>query len=757
MPSRLPSPEEIERVLAEHPGGAMTARELVEALRVPTRRRSSFRRLLRRLAGEGRLVLLRGRRYGARKVLGDVVGRYTRHPAGFGFVVPDDPEEPTDVFIPPGAQDGALSGDVVAVQVTDVKPDGRREGRIVRVVERKSLRVPGVFHPTASGGGLVQPLDAGFECEVLVPRDATRKARAGEIVTVELEELPDGSGRCARGKVVERLGFPDEPGIDVEVLIRKYALEPEFPPEVLAEVEALPGDPRDWPLSEREDFTDDPVVTIDGETAKDFDDAICVTRLPGGGYRLSVHIADVSFFVPEGSETDREALRRGTSVYFPGRVVPMLPERLSNDLCSLRPRELRLTQGVTIDYDVSGKVVAARFHDGVIRSRARLTYNEVAAMLEDGDAALRRKYRGVLPMLEAAGELARILGERRRRRGAIDFDLPEPELVLSLTGETERIVARERNLAHRLIEEFMLAANEVVATELRRKREPALYRVHERPDPVRVAKLAEALDGLGYTVPEPYESIRPKDLARLTELAKGKPEEPFVTRMVLRTMALARYDAECLGHFGLALRRYCHFTSPIRRYPDLVVHRALRRLRRGPKESAGEREDRIAQLPELARECSRLEREAEAAERESIAWKMAAYMAERLGDEFEGHIVDVGPHGLTITIEDPWVEGIVPIKRLGEEYFRYDARRRVLRGAESGVTFRLGGTIRVLVERVDLLRHTVDFAPVEPTVAVRRSGRRGGRSGRRTKAKAKAKVGRRGGRSARGGRKKGRR
>ncbi|MBP7147138.1 MAG: ribonuclease R [Acidobacteria bacterium] len=727
MAHKLPTVEQIEDVLRRSPDGAgLRAREVADQLGVSSRDRAALRRQLREMVAAGRLVALRGRRFGSRDMLGDVVGRYSRHAAGFGFVVPDDPDA-GDLFIPPGGQGGALHGDIVAAEVSEVRADGRREGRIRRVLERRSQSVVGLFQGTASGGGVVEPLDAGFGFEVLVPKDRTEGARTGEIVRVGLESFPF-DGAPGRGGVVERLGRPDEPGVDVEVLIRKYGFETTYPKEVEREADALPDDPARWPLAGREDFTGDDVVTIDGETAKDFDDAICVTRREGGGYRLAVHIADVAFFVQEGSALDEEALRRGTSVYFPGRAVAMLPERLSNDLCSLRPDELRLTQGVTIDYDARGTVRGTRFHDGVIRSRARLTYTEVARIVEERDEQARAGRAELLPMLDAAAELAGLLERVRERRGAIDFDLPEPEVVLELTGTTSEIVARRRNLAHRMIEEFMIAANEAVATELKRRHEPTLYRAHERPDPERAARLAEILAGLGYRIPEPYHALEPSDLAGVVEQAKGRAEEPFVNRAVLRTMALARYDAECLGHYGLALARYLHFTSPIRRYPDLVAHRALRRLRHGPKETPGDRLDRAARLPELARECSRLEREAEAAEREALAWKVAAFMADRLGEEFDATIVDIAAHGLTVLLADPYVEGLVPVARLGREFFRYDARRRALRGSDSGRVFRLGQRLRVRVDRVDLFRHFVDFAPVAPTLET--PGARPGRAAR---------------------------
>ena len=714
--------KEILKRLSEQP---QTVRELAAALGMGPAERPFLRRIVRRLVQSGDLVEMRGRRFGAKSALGDVVGRFARHRAGFGFVNPDDGSD--DLFIRIGAQGSALHGDVVAAREIARRADGKREGRIVRVVERASSRVSGVFYETASGGGIVEPLDKGFGFEIVVRRGDTAEAKSGEIVGVGLDVFPDEQ-HAAKGRVVERLGRPDEPGVDVEVLIRKYGFPLAFPDEALAEADALPTDPKAWPREGREDFTGDDVVTIDGESAKDFDDAICVQRRPGGGFRLHVHIADVAHFVAEDGALDREALRRGTSVYFPGRCLPMLPEQLSNGLCSLRPDEPRLTQGTTIDYDEAGAVVAARFHRGIIRSKARLTYTEVARIVEERDPAARAFRPGLLPMLDAAAELAGLLADRRRARGAVDFDLPEPQILLDLTGATTDIVSRPRNLAHRMVEEFMLAANEAVADLLVRAEVPTLYRAHERPDPPRVERAALALDALGYALPAPYTAIEPRHFAEVVERAKGRPEEPFVVRLALRAMALARYGDECLGHFGLALRRYLHFTSPIRRYPDLVAHRSLRRLLEKTPETPGEREDRAARMPELARECSRLEREAESAEREAVAWKIASFMADRLGDEFKGRIVEVAAYGVMVALAEPAVEGLLHVSRLGDEEFRFDPKKLVLRGAETGRVFRLGMEIDVRVDRVDALAHMVDFAPVTPTIAVApRGARRGGR------------------------------
>ncbi|HHN73902.1 MAG TPA: ribonuclease R [Acidobacteria bacterium] len=728
---RLPGIEKIESLLAD--GEMLTARELADRLGLAPEQRPLLRRRLQKWVAEGSLVMARGRRFGAVRDLGQVVGRLTRLPAGYGFVAPDDPQK-KDLFIPAHAQADALHGDLVAAQIVEIQPDGRQAGRILRVVERHSRSLVGLLQRTYSGAALVDPLDSGFGFEVLIPAQKTAGAQSGELVRVEIQRFAE-PGQPATGAVVERLGRPDDPGVEVEVLIRKYGLDPAFPSEVIAEVEALPGGIEGWSLEGRTDFRDKIAVTVDGASAKDFDDAICVERR-GESTWLHVFIADVDAFVPEGSATDVEALRRGTSVYFPGRAVPMLPERLSCELCSLRPGVPRLTQGVSLEFDGEGRRVATRFHQGVIESRARLTYEQVAALAQGGREALPGVDQDVLAMLERALALAGEMERARARRGAVDFDLPEPEILMDLEGATVGIEARGRNPAHRMIEEFMIAANEAVAEHLLEKREAVLYRVHEKPPLDRLQRLAEALDGLGYSFSCGRKGqIEPARLQQIVAASEGRPEHPLVQRLVLRAMALARYDPACLGHFGLALERYLHFTSPIRRYPDLLVHRALRRVLGGRPGSGGQRAEREARMPELAVECSRLEREAEAAEREAIAWKMAAFMADRLGEEFDGTVVEVAPHGVHVLLGEPYVEGMIPIARLGQEYFRYDAARRRLVGQDSGTVYRLGQPIRVRVDRVDLLRHLVDFAPARLEAAPRppRAGsrKRPGRGGRR--------------------------
>jgi ribonuclease R len=583
----------------------------------------------------------------------------------------------------------------------------------------------------------VRPYESRIARSIVIPEGALGAAQDGMAVGVEVLEPPDVRG-MATGRVVEVLGYPERPGMDVVLIIRKYDLRDEWPEEVLREASQVPGEPSAEQLQEREDFRSLPTVTIDGETAKDFDDAVSVESLEGGCLRLYVHIADVAHYVAEGGAMDREAAVRGTSVYFPGRVVPMLPEKLSNEICSLQPGELRLTQTVILDVDKKGDVGQVRVADGVIRSAERMTYTDVAKLLERNDAGLRRRYHALVDDLQLMETICRRLWGRRRERGSIDFDLPEPEIILNARGEMTGVFSSERNIAHRIIEEFMLAANEAVAGLLFGRKTPTLYRVHEPPDPQRLEVLDEALSGLGYRLPRPLEAVGPQHFQDLLDLASGKPEERFVTQMVLRAMMQARYDPSNLGHFGLAAKRYLHFTSPIRRYPDLVVHRILRAVRQGKLPGGGPEEERCRQaLPEVAARSSRTERLAEEAERELEQWKKLGFMAEKLGEEYHGFVSGVTRFGLFVQLEEYFVEGLIHISSLRDDHYELDERRHLLRGQASGRAFRLGDRLEVRVARVDHALKQMDLELKESQGEVRSrrgrsgSGRRGARRGRR--------------------------
>lgn len=524
---------------------------------------------------------------------------------------------------------------------------------------------------------------------------------------VVVEVVPGArAGRGARARVVEVLGQMERPGVDVLVVSRRHGLALEFPDTALHEVRRLPAAISQREISRRERFDDPAPVTIDGETARDFDDAVAVEELAQGGVRLFVHIADVGHFVRPGTALDHEARRRGTSVYFPDRVVPMFPERLSNDLCSLRPGEDRLVQSVILDLDRNGVVQRVRFADGVIRSAARLTYSQVSAVL-DGRERWEAVPESVIPMLRIADRLRGVLETRHRARGSLDFDLPEPRILLDVEGAMTGIAIEPRNHAHRMIEEFMILANETVAGHLAATGGPSLYRIHERPDPVKIEILSSFASGFGLNLPRDSEALRPRDLQRLLDSAQGRAEYSVLAQMTLRSMKQARYAPENAGHFGLAAPVYTHFTSPIRRYPDLLVHRLLRAARGGNVETRERLGDGIEDLGES---CSKLEREAEAAERELLDWKKIAYVRARAGETFEGVVMGVARFGLFVQLAENLVEGLLHVAQLGDERFEFHEGRQELRGARSGRAYRLGDRLRVVLDRVDWILRRVDLS-----------------------------------------------
>lgn len=729
----------------------MSARELVQVLRVPRDERVGVRRQLRALAAEGALVQVRGHRFGLPGRMDLVVGRLSMHPDGYGFVRPDtgDGDDEGDVFVAPGNLAEAMHGDRVVARVEHRRTDRRREGRIIRILERVNEQVVGRFDEDASGFAYVVPHERRVLVDIHIPAGEHRGATPGDMVVAEITRWPTAT-RGPLGRVVEVLGRLGDPGVDTRVVIRKYGIPDAHGAEALADAGRFGDVVADADRAGRTDFRAWPVVTIDGEDARDFDDAISVERLPNGHFWLGVHIADVSHYVTEGSAIDDEALERGTSVYFPERAVHMLPEALAAGLCSLKPGVDRLVQSCLMEVNGDGHVVRHEFHDGVIRSAARMTYTDVNTILTGGDPDVRGRYEALVPLFERMRQVFDVLHARRRRRGAIDFDLPQPEIVLDAAGLIEAIIPAERNVAHRMIEEFMLLANETVATYMDAHDHPSLYRVHEAPDPMKVEEFSAFVTSLGFGFPIPPGGVRPNDFQRLVERIRGVPEEKPIAFLMLRTMQLARYEAANRGHFGLALETYTHFTSPIRRYPDLIVHRTLRMARRG--ELRGTRRDDVAEaLPDVARQSSERERRAMEAERELVQWKKARFMADKVGDEFDGVVTGVAAFGLFVELAEHFVEGMVHVSTLADDYYRFIEAGHQLRGENSRKVYRLGDRVRVQILRVDLERRHIELGLVEVLEHVRRE-RRGGtpvRSKVRTKREAAAAAGGRRGRGPR--------
>jgi len=735
---------------ADHPA---TAKELLQLLKIPREERATFKRRIRSLVASGKLVEIRGERFGLPGRMNLVVGRVSTNPRGFGFVDPEPPNPtgPKGIYIAGNNLNQAMHGDRVVVRIEHARDD-RVEGRIVRILERGSERIVGRYDLDPSGRGFVVPFDRRLVMDVEVPRGETHGAAPGEMVTLQITQWPTPT-RPPLGRITEVLGRLEEQGVDTAVIISKYNLPDAHSDEAIAEAKKLGSVVRDRDRVGRTDFRDWPTVTIDGEHARDFDDAISIDKLPNGNYWLAVHIADVAHYVPEASALNVEAYDRSTSVYFPERAVHMFPSELSTGLCSLNPHVDRLVQSCLMEVDArTGGVVRYELHDGVIHSHARMTYTDVNAILTDHVPEVIERYKLLVPMFERMLELFHILNLRRRRRGSIDFDLKEPEILLDDQGMVEAIVAAQRNIAHRIIEEFMLLANETVASHLERNNVPTLFRVHEQPDPVKVGIFEEFISTLGYSLSGQPEHVEPRDFQRLVERIKGKPEEKPIAFLLLRTMQKARYDTANLGHFGLAAQAYTHFTSPIRRYPDLVVHRVLRESRRGMSEER--RTELVEDLPDVARQTSERERRANEAERELVQWKKVRFMADKVGDEFEGYITGVSAFGLYIELVEHFVEGMVHVSTMADDYYRFVERAHVLRGEKNARVYRLGDRVKVQVIRVDLERRQVDLGIADILSTVRTTGRgraqrREGERGRESKAKSPRQDRPRGGRGRR--------
>ncbi len=709
-----------ERV--HHPAGM---RELLQILKIPREERTSFKRHVKSLVGSGDLIQIRGHRFGLPEKMDLYVGRLQTHPAGYGFVAPERPlENGGDIYISGQLMNEAMHGDRVVVRIERIKEGGRAEGRIIRILERANEWIVGRYDRDENGMGYVVPFDRRVLMDIFIPPGQEAGADPGVMVTVELTRWPT-STRGAIGRVAEVLGDIDAPGVDTEIIIRKYGIPDAHSPDAVAEATRLGAAVAERDVKGRTDFRSVRTVTIDGEHARDFDDAITIEKLPNGHFWL-----DVSHYVEEGSALDREAYARGTSVYFPERAVHMFPSELATGLCSLNPRVDRLVQSCLMEVDRRGEVCRYEFHDGVINSDARMTYTAVNGILTDRDPALMKEYAEFVPMFEQMRELFQILNDARRRRGSIDFDLNEAEVIMDEGGMIEAIIALQRNVAHRIIEEFMLLANETVASYLESVDAPALYRVHEEPDVLKVAKFEDFISGFGYSLAAPLNALRPRHFQKLIERIQGKPEEKPIAFLMLRTMQKARYAPENLGHFGLAAPSYTHFTSPIRRYPDLVVHRALRAARQQTL-TAEAREEWTEELPETARHTSEMERRADDAERELLQWKKVKFMADKVGDEFEGYVTGVASFGLFIELVEHFVEGLVHVSTMADDYYRFVENAHMLRGENTHKAYRLGDKVKVQVIRVNMEMRQVDLGLVEILERVR-EGERGPRRSKAT-------------------------
>jgi ribonuclease R len=633
-----------------------------------------------------------------------VRGRITAHADGFGFLIPEEGGD--DVFLSARQMRSVLHGDKALVRIMGMDRRGRPEGAVVEVIERNNQSVVGRYFEE-SGIGFVTPDNARLQ-DVLIPAENRGSAKPGQIVVAVLTEQPTQRSK-PMGRISEVLGEHMDPGMEIDIAIRSHGLPHEWPQAVMDEAARFGDTVPAAEVAGREDLRDTPLLTIDGEDARDFDDAVfCEPH--GKGWRLLVAIADVSSYVGIDSELDREAITRGNSVYFPERVIPMLPEILSNGLCSLNPDVDRLCMVCEMVFNHKGKMEEHRFFPAVMRSHARLTYNKVAAMLVDGDMDLRRQYAGVVPHLEHLYELYQLLRKTRDTRGAIDFDTDETRIVFGEGRKIERIVPVIRNDAHKLIEECMIAANVAAATFLAKRKLPTLYRVHEGPDELRLADLRDFLREVGLTLGGGDEP-EPKHFAKLLESLQDRPDKHMIQMVMLRTLKQAVYAPDNIGHFGLALDKYAHFTSPIRRYPDLLVHRALKHAVTGRDRS--DFEYGHGDMTRLGEQCSMTERRADDATRAAIAWLKCEYMMDKVGETYEGTVTAVTGFGLFIELDEIYVEGLVHVTALDNDYYHFDPISHCLIGENSEMCYRISDRMKVKVARVDLDDRKIDFDLVE--------------------------------------------
>jgi ribonuclease R len=764
-----------DRAILDHisslPHARGTFKQLVKELGAKGASRDELEAGLDRLVARGELLELRSGHFTVTARTREyAVGRLNMHRDGYGFLISERPIEGItgDVFVPPDSAAKAMHGDRVIVRIARIEADGRADGEIIKILKRANATVVGEFRVGRRGqyvvphddrlhqwidipeGMEMPPAGAPAVDRIGVTPPVVNKVEdlVGMVVNVELIDYEERVGR-----VIEILGHPDDFGVDVEVVIRKHHLPHQFPPEVVDQAEHVPAAIGAAELAGRRDFRGMDIVTIDGGTARDFDDAVWVEKLANGNYALEVHIADVSHYVRPGSPIDREALLRGTSVYFPDRAVPMLPHELSTNICSLVPQQDRLVLSALLEIDHQGAVVAQEFVEGVIRSVERMTYTNVHKLLE-GDAALRERYRPLVARFELMQELALVLNRKRVRRGSIDFDLPEPLIEFDEFGAMIGVTRAPRNIAHRLIEEFMLAANEAVSAHLEEHLEASIFRIHEKPDPKRVLDFEEVAAHFGYslgvgaipvkrfaftdrhrdgskkrkelTMTGGEIDVSSRHYQKLVAKVEGKPEERILSYLMLRSLRQARYSADNQGHFALAAATYTHFTSPIRRYPDLVVHRLLRGVLTGRDPGLGYNE-----LKSIAEDCSLSERRAADAERELVEWKKVKFMAERVGEDFDALVISTAKYGLFVELTDLFIEGLVPIDTLPGDEYSYQENVRKVVGRRTRREFAIGDKLRVILDRIDDNERKLQFSIWEDERKSRPRGRVPHGSGRR--------------------------
>ena len=686
----------------------MDIQELVSVFDINPDEYRAFKKTLKTMEKEGLIFRTKKDKFALPERLGLITGKLQAHAKGFGFLIPEIEGE-KDVFIPSSFINGAMNGDRILVQITREDKNGKkREGEVIQILERANTKIIGVYEDSKNFGFVIAE-DTRISQDIFISKKDRNGAKDGDVVVVEITKWPE-KRRSPEGVVKEVLGQKGDKGLDILTIIKKYGLPEEFPPKVQA---FASGIDEEIPLKEykrRKDLRDVRMVTIDGEDAKDLDDAVSIERLDNGRYRLGVHIADVSHYVREKNPLDKEALKRGTSVYLIDRVIPMLPKKLSNGICSLNPKVDRLTLSCIMDIDSSGKVLEHEIVESVIRTNERMTYTDVTKILKDNDPELSKRYEYLLDDFKAMEELCNILYKKRTKRGAIDFEFEESKIILNEFGKPIDIKPYEREIANRIIEEFMLVCNETVAEHMFWSHLPFVYRIHEDPDEEKLEKFREFIYNLGYIVKWNGE-VKPRNLQEILEKVRGKKEETVVSTLLLRSMMRAKYSPECVGHFGLAAKYYCHFTSPIRRYPDLQIHRIIKEFINGKID-----DDRSKKLTALvdyaARQSSETENIATEAEREVDDLKKAEYMLDRIGEEFEGIVSSVTSFGMFVELPNT-IEGLIHITALDDDYYIYDENHLCLMGERTKKIYRLGDFVKVRCSKVDIPNREIYFDMVE--------------------------------------------
>ena len=704
--------ERKERILAymESEGYVpIKRRDMRAMLSVPQEDREKFESLINELIAEGRVFETKKGKLALPKDLKMATGTFIGHARGFGFVTPDAGGE--DIFIPASETMGAMQKDRVLYKMLHKAEKGKKaDGVIVRILERGQQRIVGTFEAGSKGYGFVVADDKKIAKDIFISRENTKGAVTGHKVVVEITDYGEDR-RNPEGKVIEILGHINDPGVDILSVIRRYELAVEFPEEVYAEIEHLGTEVAEADKKGREDLRDLLTITIDGADAKDLDDAVSLKRLGNGNFELGVHIADVSHYVRENTALDKEAYARGTSVYLVDRVIPMLPHKLSNGICSLNPHVDRLALSCLMEVNGRGEVVSHRILESVINSDYRMTYTAVREILEDGTPALLEQYAEILPMLEDMEELRQILGEKRRKRGSVNFDLPESKIILDENGKPIDIKPYEKSIATNMIEEFMLVCNETIAENSFWQEMPFMYRSHQEPDEDKLEKMEQFLRGFGYYLRKKDGEIHPRELQKVLQKAEETDEERIITRMVLRSMMQARYTAENGGHFGLAAKYYCHFTSPIRRYPDLEIHRMIKKMLHGELDEKASVYYR-RKMPDWAKHCSKQERVAEDAERDTDALKKVEFMEDKVGQIYEGIISGVTNWGIYVELPNT-IEGMVALSQMDDDYYEFDEKKMLVFGKRTKKSYRLGDKVVVSVAKVDRMMGTIDFAFAE--------------------------------------------